>query len=336
MDRSVFSGLHVVVIGGGTGTPVLLRELKRYTKNITAVVTVADDGGSSGLLKRDLHMLPPGDIRNCIIALADEESRLRQLMDYRFAKGKLRMHSFGNIFIAAMAQTSESFAQAISEVSEVLRVTGRVLPVTTNIINLSATLKNGKTVKGESYIPRYAKRQKSAIDFIEIIPAHTQCYTPCIKAIMEADIIVYAPGSLYTSIIPNILVGGIVPALKATKAKRYFAVNILNQSGETDGYSVADHYQAFKRHAHGENIVDCVIYNTSSVHNEEIIKKYRILNGYTPIPIPDEQTIEKMHCETMALELIKIVQCHIRHNAEVLWDAVFENYINTQKKKKTE
>lgn len=326
MKELDLSKLNVVVIGGGTGTPVLLRELKQHTKNITAVVTVADDGGSSGLLRNELNMLPPGDIRNCIIALADEESRLKELMDYRFKDGRLKGHSFGNIFIAAMAQTSENIAEAISEVSQVMRVTGRVLPVTTRVINLAATLENGKKVKGESSIPRYAKWQKSPIKTIRLIPEKARCYTPCIKAIMDADIIVYGPGSLYTSIIPNILLEGIVAALKATKAKRYFAVNIMNQSGETDGYSVVDHYKAFARHAKDAHIVDCVIYNTSPIEDEAILKKHGLRGDIAPIAVPDSESAKTLDCGLMPLELIRYENGRLRHNAKVLWEGIFQDY----------
>ncbi|WP_462392545.1 gluconeogenesis factor YvcK family protein, partial [Clostridium cadaveris] len=211
--RLLIKGPKIVVIGGGTGLSTMLRGLKYYTSNVTAIVTVADDGGGSGDLREDLGILPPGDIRNCILALADTEPLMEELLQYRFPDGKLKNQSFGNLFLAAMDGISDNFEDAVQKMSSVLAVTGKVLPVTLENMVLKAKLKNGNVITGESAIPEEALKQKSPIDRIFIEPKNARALKEAVTAIMEADAIILGPGSLYTSVIPNLLVKDISSAL---------------------------------------------------------------------------------------------------------------------------
>jgi len=233
-------GAHIVAIGGGTGLPAVLRGLKAHTSNLTAVVTVADDGGSSGRLRRDLGVLPPGDLRNNIAALADDESLMTRLFQYRFDHGDLGGHAFGNLFISALSGVTGSLETALIETGRVLNIQGRVFPATLDDITLVATIRvNGEmqTVRGESRITQ----TRGTIETITLAPPHAQAYVGSVKAIESADIVVVGPGSLFTSLLPNILVDGIRDALRATPALKIYVVNIATQPGETENYNVADH-----------------------------------------------------------------------------------------------
>ena len=207
-------GPKVAVIGGGHGLSTMLRGLKQYTENITAIVTVADDGGGSGMLRQDLGMLPPGDIRNCMEALANTEPVMRELLHYRFAEGALAGQSFGNLFLAALNGISPSFDVAVSRMSEVLAITGRVLPVTTADVQLEAEFENGASVVGESKIFCCKKQEDCRIKQVRLLPSHPQALPAAMAAIRDADMVILGPGSLYTSIIPNLLVDGIVSAIQ--------------------------------------------------------------------------------------------------------------------------
>ena len=209
---------NVVVIGGGTGQSVFLRGLKKRTRNITAIVTVADDGGGSGVLREDLGMLPPGDIRNCLLALANIEPTMKEVMQYRFTEGALKGQSFGNLFLAAMNGLYGNFEVALYKMSQIFAITGKVLPVTLNDINLIAKLKNGKIVKGESRIPKEVKDDKTYIERVYLDEQDAVPLDEVINSIENADIIIMGPGSLYTSIIPNLLVNGGVDAIEKSKA----------------------------------------------------------------------------------------------------------------------
>ena len=255
--RSAGKGPRIVAIGGGTGLSTLLRGLKSRTNNLTAIVTVADDGGSSGRLRRELGVLPPGDLRNCILAMADDESLLAELLQYRFDKGgDLDGHSFGNLFIAAMTDVTGSFDQALIETSRALAVRGRAIPVTSSSVRLSAHLEDGRMVHGESSLRNSGGR----VERLVISPADIRAHPMAIRAIGEADMIIMGPGSLYTSVISNLLVPGVAEAIEASSAVRVYVCNIAAERGETDGYTVADHVAALRRHT-SEGIADCVLAN---------------------------------------------------------------------------
>ena len=255
-------GPKVVAIGGGTGLSTLLRGLKVHTSNITAIVTVADDGGSSGRLRRELGVLPPGDFRNCIAALAQSESLTTQLFQYRFTEGQgLDGHSFGNLFIAAMASVTGSFESALAESSRVLAVQGRILPSTLQNVTLMADLREEAVgrlnrVAGESSITRTG----GTIERVYLDPVDVRPYPEAIRAILDAELIVLGPGSLYTSIMPNLLVRDIVQATRASRAIKIYVCNVATQHGETDCFSASDHLTAIERHV-GSGLVDVVLAN---------------------------------------------------------------------------
>ncbi len=255
-------GPKVVAVGGGTGLATLLRGLKEHTSNITAIVTVADDGGSSGRLRRDLGMLPPGDFRNCIAALADSEALTTQLFQYRFVEGQgLSGHSFGNLFIAAMASITGSFESALAESSRVLAVQGRILPSTLRNVTLTADLHEAVAdrlfhIAGESQITGMGGK----IERVYLEPGDVPAYPEAIRAILDANLVVLGPGSLYTSIMPNLLVRNLVHAVRSSRALKIYACNVATQHGETDQYSAGEHLAAIERHV-GRGLVDIVLAN---------------------------------------------------------------------------
>lgn len=242
-------GPRIAVIGGGHGLSNMLRGLKDYTENLSAIVTVADDGGGSGALRQDLGMPPPGDIRNCLVALANTEPLMKQLMDYRFHEGTLAGQSFGNLFLAALNGISPSFDTAVRRMSEVLAITGRVLPVTTADVQLEAEFENGANVIGESKIFHCKKKEDCRITKVRLLPERPRALPEALAAIQEADMIVLGPGSLYTSIIPNLLVDGIVEAIRKSSALKVYVCNVMTQEGETEGYTVSDHIAALFQHS---------------------------------------------------------------------------------------
>ena len=266
-------GPKIVAIGGGTGLSTLLRGIKKMTNNITAIVTVGDDGGSSGRLREEMGILPPGDIRNCVAALADDDDIVTKLFQYRFKTGEgLEGHSFGNLFITAMSAVCGDMVTAIKNSSDVLLIRGRVLPSTTDDMRLIAEMEDGSIVKGESQIPEAGKR-------IISLKCSPECCKPTqdvIDAINDADLIILGPGSLYTSIIPNLLVEGVAQAVEKSKAKKIYICNIMTQPGETDNYSVSDHVKAIFKHAkeHGAagKLFDTVIVN--DILPQNLAQKY--------------------------------------------------------------
>ena len=254
-------GPNIVVIGGGTGMSVLLKGLKQHTDNLTAIIGVADDGGSSGRLRRELGVIPPGDFRNCIVAMSDEESLLPELFQYRFTEGEgLKGHSFGNLFIVAMSHVTDSFQSALSESSKVLAVRGKITPATTANLNLSARMTNGELIAGESNITA----EKGTVERLYINPPFAKAYGPSEESILEADVVVIGPGSLYTSILPNLMVPGILDALLTTTALRIYVCNVATEVGETQNFFVEDHVNALMKHT-DENILDYVIANNNII-----------------------------------------------------------------------
>ncbi len=250
-------GPRIVCIGGGTGMPAVLRGLKHHSANITAIVTVGDDGGSSGRLRREHGILPPGDFRNNIVALAEVEPLMARLFQYRFAEGSvLSGHSFGNLFVLAMTGVTGSFEHALRETSRVLAVQGVILPSTPQDVQICAEFSDGSEECGESRIPEIGK----PIERLRIKPEHPAAQPEAVRAILEADLVVLGPGSLYTSVIPNLLVEGIAKALLQTDALKVYVCNVATQPGETDGFSVEAHIGALVRHMPGQaNPLDVVI-----------------------------------------------------------------------------
>jgi uncharacterized cofD-like protein len=270
-------GPKVVAIGGGTGLSMLLSGLKHHTDNITAIVTVADDGGSSGKLRRELGVLPPGDFRNCIAALANDEALTTQLFQYRFRSGGLEGHSFGNLFITAMAEVTGSFEEALSESGRVLNIRGTILPSTLENVTLFAEVNEGaqtRKVQGESAIPE----AKAPIERVYFQPDAPPAFPPAIQAILNADLIVAGPGSLYTSVIPNLLVFELVSAIRNSHAPKIYICNVATQPGETDGYSIHDHVQAIETHT---QFVDSALENAG-----EYLFDYVLANNNQNYPIP--------------------------------------------------
>ncbi|MEE8338124.1 MAG: gluconeogenesis factor YvcK family protein [Dehalococcoidia bacterium] len=263
--RAAQRGPKVVAIGGGTGLSNLLRGLKEHTSNLTAVVTVADDGGSSGRLRRELDVIPPGDVRNCIAALSDAEPLLTRLFQHRFdddAGPAIGGHSFGNLFIVAMADVTGSMEEAIRETSRVLAVRGAILPSTLADVTLVAELADGTTVRGESTIPKSG----SPVRQLTIEPSNVRANPEVVRSLIEADLIVIGPGSLYTSVLPNLLVREIGEALLISRAHKIFIPNVATQRGETDGFDATQHYRVIQEHLRGRDFADIVLANSNLPH----------------------------------------------------------------------
>ena len=313
--------LKVVAIGGGHGLSTMLRGLKRYTKDITAIVTVADDGGGSGMLREDLGILPPGDIRNCILALANTEPTMEQLLNYRFTEGTLAGQSFGNLFLAAMNGISGSFDEAVHRMGEVLAITGRVLPVTNQSVHLEAEFVNGSRVLGESKIFYAKKVNDCRIRQVRLVPEHPQPLPESLEAIAQADLILLGPGSLYTSIIPNLLVEGVAETIAESQALKIMVMNIMTQDGESEGYTGADHVRALLHHG-VDGIVDVVIANNAELP-EEVLVPYR-QEGVGPLRLEREE-IEAMGIEVWEYPMAT-GQRYIRHDTDALASAIMEVY----------
>ena len=262
--RYLRRGPKIVAIGGGTGLSTLLRGLKEHTGNLTAIVTVADDGGSSGRLRRELGLPPPGDVRNCIAALADAEPLMTRLFQFRFKEGGsgLEGHSFGNLFIAAMTEVTGNFEEAVRATSRVLAVRGQILPSTLTNVTLSAVTDDDESIEGESQI----SGRSGSIKQVFIHPENAQANPDAIRAILEADMIVVGPGSLFTSVLPNILVEGIQRAIEMSKAVKVYVCNVATQRGETDSFSASDHYHALDKHVQ-TSLFHYVIANTNIDQN---------------------------------------------------------------------
>lgn len=260
----------VVAIGGGTGLSVMLRGLKEYPLHLTAIVTVADDGGSSGRLRSELKIPPPGDIRNVLIALADTEPLLERMLQYRFKNGDgLAGHNLGNLFLAAMKEITGDFVTAIKEMSRVLAVRGQVLPASEEDVVLKAEMADGSVVVGESIIPLQGRRIKRV--FLD--PPRPKPLAAALRAIEEADAIVIGPGSLYTSILPNLLVSGMTDAIRKSNALKMFVCNVMTQPGETDGFTASDHLKAIHDHV-GEGLFHCVLANNCEPP-DRVARQYR-------------------------------------------------------------
>jgi uncharacterized cofD-like protein len=290
-------GPKVVAIGGGTGLSTLLRGLKHYTSNITAVVTVGDDGGSSGRLREEQGVIPPGDIRNCIAALADEEDLITSLFQYRFKTGSgLEGHSFGNLFLTALCQVTGDMMTAIKASAQVLNIKGKVLPSTLDQVTLVGHMEDGRIIRGESNIPNAAGKLAKLV-------CEPECPLPlpeALDAIREAQLIVLGPGSLYTSIISNLLIDPIAKAVSDSKAPKIYVANIMTQPGETDGFTVADHVQAILDHSPHPKLVDAVLVN--SWIPQPLLQKYLAVNS--PPVVVDKDRLQTMGIEVIMRPLI--------------------------------
>jgi len=307
-------GPRVVAIGGGNGLAALLRGLKSHTSNLTAVVTMADDGGSSGLLRRDMGMPPPGDLRNCLVALADDESLMSQLFQYRFPDvGGLQGHSFGNLFMAALAEVTGDFERAVQESTHVLKVRGRVLPSTLDDLVLHAQLEGGDQVSGESTITAAERLPRR----VWLTPAAPRPLPQAIAAITKADLVVLGPGSLYTSVIPNLLIPEVRVAMKDTRAWVVYVCNVMTQSGETDGYTAGDHLDALYRHGL-TGLVDVVLVNDAPV-SADLAASYRRF-GARPVVVDEarlkEQGVKVVHAAMTAESSV------VRHDPAALTQAL--------------
>lgn len=322
---------NVVVIGGGTGQSVFLRGLKHETKNITAIVTVADDGGGSGVLREDLGMIPPGDIRNCLLALANMEPTMSEVMKYRFTDGSLKGQSFGNLFLAAMTGIYGNFETAVYKMGQVFAVTGRVLPVSLDNINLIAELENGETVVGESNIPRQVRKIDSPIKKIYLDNPDAKPLDEVVTSIKNADVVAIGPGSLYTSILPNILVEGVVDALSTTRAPKVYVCNIMTQPGETGGKNVLDHVKVIVEHA-GINFIDYILVNNEHLP-QGVFERYA-KDGAELVMLDKDQRdgLEAMGIKCIEEKLIEIKNGYIRHDAEMVSKAVVDIAIKEKTK----
>jgi len=306
--RHLERGPKLVVIGGGTGLSTLLHGLKQYTTNITAIVTVADDGGSSGRLREQFDMLPPGDIRNCLVALADTEPLMQRLFQYRFAEDSaLQGHNFGNLFITAMTKITGDFERAVQASSKVLAIRGRVVPSTNTKVRLAAEHEDGSVTQGETNI----SRASTPIRRIYLEPTGCQPTTGAIEAIQEANAIVFGPGSLYTSIIPNLLVDRMVDAIVQSKALKVYVCNVMTQSRETSGYKASDHLQALVRHTN-PGIVQVCIVNTEPVPSH-LLERYRQEEAF-PVE-PDVERIRALGYQVVA-ENVMNTENYVRHDAD--------------------
>jgi uncharacterized cofD-like protein len=313
--RYLSQGYRIVVIGGGTGLSTMLRGLKEHTSNIVAVVTVTDDGGSSGMLQRQLGMLPPGDIRNCIVALADEETLMTKLFQHRFndAGEGLSGHSFGNLLIAAMTAITGDFERAVKESSKVLATRGRVLPSTIENVKLRAELEDGSIVEGETNIAKSTKPIKR----ISLVPPDVRPLQEVLDAIMLAEIIIIGPGSVYTSVIPNLLVQGMVDAIASSRAVKIYVCNVMTQPGETDGYKASDHVRAVEQHA-GKRIFNYVIVN-KEVPSVKLLEKYQEQGA--ELVFPDVDVIREMGYKPITGSFISQTDV-VRHDPHKLAQAI--------------
>ncbi len=312
------TGPRVVVLGGGTGLSMLLRGLKLYSHHLTAIVTVADNGGSSGMLREDLGMLPPGDIRNCILALADTEPLLSELFNFRFRDGRLQGQSFGNLFIAAMNEVCGNFTDAIRNVAKVLAVKGKVLPVSLQTIDLVAHLADGTSITGEAQIGARKASPESRIERLTMQPLDAQPLPEAVQAIQAAEVIVLGPGSLYTSIIPNLLFPQIVKAIQSNRAAKIYVGNIMTQPAETLGYTAGDHVKAILDHAglassHG--LIDHCITNNAWIE-ESLIAKYQLESA---VPVrTDTDVLESLGIRVFEAPLAIVSNGVIRHDHTLL------------------
>lgn len=327
--RKLNRGPKIVAVGGGTGLSMLLKGIKHITNNITAVVTVGDDGGSSGRLREEMGVLPPGDIRNCIAALAGDEDLVTKLFQYRFKTGEgLEGHSFGNLFLTALCSITGDMVRAVKESSNVLSIRGRVLPSTLDDMKLVAEMEDGRIIHGESNIPEAHGRIKRL--FTD--PQTCKALDDVIEAIKDADLIILGPGSLYTSVIPNLLIKEISEEIAKSSAKKIYVCNIMTQPGETDGYAVSNHVNALMQHAGSRNIIDTVLVNDFLPSN--LAQKYQMSGSY-PVKT-DVENIKKLGVNIFSRKLIEdSKEGLVRHSSNRVARAIYYWYRKEHKAEKS-
>lgn len=324
--RRLNRGPRIVAVGGGTGLSSLLRGLKHYSVNITAIVTVADDGGSSGRLRREIGVLPPGDIRNCLAALADEEKLLTELFQYRFQAGNgLSGHSFGNLFLTVMTEVTGDLERAIAAISKVLAVQGQVLPATLSDVRLWAQLEDGRRIEGESNITEAMGK----IVQIGCTPADPPALPRAIAAIQKADLIVIGPGSLYTSIMPNLLVPEIVEAIAQADVPSVYVCNIMTQPGETQGYTVSDHIRTLDELAGGRRLFDVVLVQRQMPSASTLIKYAQ--EGSHPVYF-DREAVKRLGRRTLMANVMDedVEKAYVRHDSDRLAHVLLRWYSRIQ------
>ena len=315
-------GPAVVALGGGHGLSAILRGLKLYTDDLTAIVTVTDDGGGSGMLREDLGMPPPGDIRNCMEALADTESLMQQLLAYRFPDGRLAGQAFGNLLLAALDGICDSFDQAVARMSEVLAISGQILPVTNANVQLEAVFENGTSVRGESKISDAKKEHNCRIHHVRLLPEHTPALPAALDAIRRAEVILLGPGSLYTSVIPNLLVDGVSEAIEDSSALKIYICNLMTQDGETEGMTAQDHVAALLEHG-GPGLVDLCLCNSDPV-SRELLERYSAEDA-APMEA-DCRELELLGAELVYRPLMDQDCGYARHSGVKVARAVLELY----------
>jgi len=322
--RYLERGPKIVAIGGGHGLSHLLLGLKEYTANLTAIVTVADSGGSSGRLRQEFNIVAPGDIRNCLVALADAPALMGELFQYRFSEGGgLKGHNFGNLFLTAMVQiTKGDFKKAVEESSKVLAIRGKVIPSTVHNVHLVAEYLDGSRTQGEAKIPK----ANAVIKHLYLIPENAVPTDDALTAIAQADIIVMGPGSLYTSILPNLIIKGMTDAIKCSSAYKIYVCNVMTQPGETDGFSASDHVRILLEHSY-PNLLDACLINDAVVSNEEALSRYHKENAY-PVAA-DAERIKAMGIKVFASDLLSVAD-YVRHDSKKLTAALIK-LIETQR-----
>lgn len=315
--RKLNRGPRIVAVGGGTGLSMLLKGIKHITNNITAVVTVGDDGGSSGRLREEMGVLPPGDIRNCIAALADDEDLVTKLFQYRFKTGEgLEGHSFGNLFLTALCSITGDMVRAVKESSNVLSIRGRVLPSTLDDMKLVAEMEDGRIIHGESNIPEAHGKIKR----LYTEPDDCRALPDVIEAIRNAELIILGPGSLYTSVTPNLLIKEIANEISKSNAKKIYVCNIMTQPGETDNYSVSDHVKALMQHAGSKDIIETVLVNDFLPSN--LAKKYQLSGSY-PVKL-DYENLKKLGVKVFSRKLIEdSKEGLVRHSSHRVARAIY-------------
>ena len=335
--KALTPGFRIVALGGGTGLSTLLRGLKervvrrpdelataeRPISDLAAIVTVTDDGGSSGRLRRENRILPPGDIRNCMVALSKDEALMGRLFQYRFHVGRgLAGHNFGHLFLAALTHVTSDFIEAIRVTSRVLAIRGRIFPSTLSNVHLVAVLENGRVVHGETRI----SSSRTRIKRLSLSPSHVRPLPAAIEAIGQADLILMGPGSLYTSVLPNLLIPDIAAAIARSKAPRVYIANLMTQPGETTGYGLADHVCAIQKHV-PHRVIDCVVANRQAV-SPEVARRYRA-EGAVPVAV-DLPALRNLGCRVILDDLLE-EHGVLRHNTGRLSELLLEEFLHQQR-----